>query len=260
MNTLPPWLEALRHRADGESPGEHIARMVRSCAGVSLDHHPEKLAAIFFANERDAATARQVSTSKTNCGTTMRQFMCLGGCDHPLARCAYKVGRAVTWVLTIAREKGALLPPKRWREAGPGWGLHYATPVPAGHKPLNDDHVEWLLQAPDSAGVALHGGGGRSRNAITLAGPNSILWSSGRPLRALIHPDLVLAPTVHQLTTSRGVQAALNQLGARPELVVDGILGPKSRAAVAWFQASHGLTPSGNVDAATRGALARALA
>lgn len=253
MNALPSWLRALRARAPGEAPGEHVARIVRGVAGCSLDHDADRLAAIFLVNEPDAATARRVSTYATNCGTSMRCIFALAGCDHPLATCAYKVGLAVAWLLTAAREKGAIVAASEWRRAGPGWGAHYGTPG------KNDDHVEFILTVPDAEGVALHGGGGRERNAITLAGPNNIRWSSGRPLRALIDPALMLAPTTHALATTRGVQAALASLGYDPG-PVDGVAGTRTRAAVRAFQADAGLVADGVVGALTRAALARALA
>ena len=258
MTTLPPWLRALQSRQPDESPGEHIARIVRGVAGCSLDHDADKLEALFLLQE-GAARAKLVSTFRTNCGTSMRAIMCLGGCDHPLARCEYKVGMAVAWVLTIAREKGALLPASRWREAGPGWGMHYATPVPAGTPPRNDDHVEWCLERSNNEGIALHGGGGRARNAITLAGPNDIRWSSGRPLRNLIDPVALLRPApAHDLCTTRGVQSALAALGYDPG-PVDGVMGPQTRAAVQAFQRGAGLASDGVVGPLTRGALARAM-
>lgn len=251
---LAPWLVALQSRAPGETPGQHIARIVRGVAGVSLVHEPGKLAELFEINEPDAETARRVSTYSTNCGTSMRCIMALAGCDHPLITRPYTVQMAVAWVLTAAREKGALVQPSRWPDAGPGWGAHYGTP---GH---NDDHVEWILERPDSQGAALHGGGGRARNAITLAGPNSIRWSSGRPLRALIDPDLLLRPApLYALTTTRGVQSALVQLGYDPG-PVDGVMGPRTRAAVRAYQAQAGLVVDGAVGPLTRAALARSLA
>jgi hypothetical protein len=260
MTTLAPWLLALQARAAGESPGAHIARIVRGVAGCSLDHEPEKLAQLFEVNESDPATARRVSTYATNCGTSMRCIMALAGCDHPLVTRPYTVQMAVAWCLTAAREKGALtthrsmIPQSVWTKLGPGWGLHYY-----GLRP-NDDHVEWCLERPDSHGIALHGGGGRARNAITLAGPNSLLWSSGRPLRGIIDPDLLLRPAPpYALTTTRGVQSALAALGYDPG-PVDGVMGPRTRAAVMAFQRSAGLVVDGVVGPATRGALARSLA
>jgi N-acetylmuramoyl-L-alanine amidase len=51
-----------------------------------------------------------------------------------------------------------------------------------------------------------------------------------------------------------GVQARLNNLGFWCG-AVDGKIGPKTQAALAAFQAAHGLAPSGALDDATRSAL-----
>lgn len=51
------------------------------------------------------------------------------------------------------------------------------------------------------------------------------------------------------------VQAKLNSLGANPQLVVDGVNGPKSKAAVMAFQNSRGLVADGVVGPLTLAAL-----
>ena len=51
-----------------------------------------------------------------------------------------------------------------------------------------------------------------------------------------------------------GIQARLNNLGFNCG-EVDGVLGPKTRAAIREFQRKFGLTESGEVDEATRGRL-----
>jgi lysozyme family protein/peptidoglycan hydrolase-like protein with peptidoglycan-binding domain len=54
------------------------------------------------------------------------------------------------------------------------------------------------------------------------------------------------------------VQRALNTLGASPPLVEDGIIGPKTMAAVAQFQQQNGLTPAtGLLSAATIAAITK---
>lgn len=63
-----------------------------------------------------------------------------------------------------------------------------------------------------------------------------------------------------RLDSAKGVQQALNLLGAQPQLDVDGDFGGKSRAALKTFQARAGLPATGQVDTATRDALAMALA
>jgi len=60
--------------------------------------------------------------------------------------------------------------------------------------------------------------------------------------------------------TPAGLQAALNTLGfARPPLVVDGRIGPKTMAAVMAFQRAHGLTLDGKAGPDTAAAIAVAL-
>ncbi len=67
------------------------------------------------------------------------------------------------------------------------------------------------------------------------------------------------APGAVDLSTVRGVQQALQALGIDPG-PVDGLAGPLTAAAVAAFQAASGLPATGEVDEATRAALAAALA
>jgi peptidoglycan hydrolase-like protein with peptidoglycan-binding domain len=56
-------------------------------------------------------------------------------------------------------------------------------------------------------------------------------------------------------TSTAAIQARLNALGASPALVVDGISGPKTLAAIKAFQSSHGITPDGIVGPITLAAL-----
>lgn len=181
MIELPDWMQVLHVRADGETTGEHVARIVRALDGISLHSHADHLAELFWANEETEARASLVSSWKTNCGTSMRCVYALAGSDLDLILCPYVVGRAVSWVLQAAMTAKALLPGTHWRSLGPGWGMHYGTPG------LNNDHVEFCLSVPDAVGIADHGGGGRPDNAITV-GRGSILSSSGRPLLSIIDP------------------------------------------------------------------------
>lgn len=193
MIEYPDWLQALHVKLDGETTGEHCARIVRALDGVSLVHDRAKLEALFLANESQERAAL-VASMQTNCGTSMRAIMALAGVlpeDH-LITDPYAVGMAVSWVLQAASERGALIPGNvnqrsyipcaRWTELGPGWALHYGTP---GH---NDDHLEWCLAVPNAHGYAVHGGGGRSQNAITVEPSSDIRWSRGRPLQHVIDP------------------------------------------------------------------------
>lgn len=181
MIEYPNWMDDLRLRRDGESAGQHVARIVRGLVGVSLVHDHDRLVDLFRLNELDDR-AEIVASMKTNCGTFMRQIWLLAGCDADLILCPYVVGMAVSWDLEAARRLGALAPAGSWRQIGEGWGLHYGTPG------RNDDHVEFALGEPDSAGVCEHAGGGRPENAITL-GKGDIRWSCGRPLLHAINPE-----------------------------------------------------------------------
>ena len=79
-----------------------------------------------------------------------------------------------------------------------------------------------------------------------------LAWAHGGPLPAV-------APPI-DLSTVAAIQAALNRLGAAPQLTVDGEMGPRTKAAVEAFQAAHGLTVDGVVGPKTRAAIAEALA
>jgi peptidoglycan hydrolase-like protein with peptidoglycan-binding domain len=69
----------------------------------------------------------------------------------------------------------------------------------------------------------------------------------------------VAPPPPMQVQTSSDVQKALNALGYTPALTVDGSIGPKSIAAVKWFQQAHGLTVDGVPGPITKAALQAAL-
>ncbi|HEV8462092.1 MAG TPA: peptidoglycan-binding domain-containing protein [Gaiellaceae bacterium] len=60
-------------------------------------------------------------------------------------------------------------------------------------------------------------------------------------------------------STPDGLQAALNSLGAAPPLKVDGVVGPKTKAAVAAFQTAHGLVADGIAGPGTVAAIRAAL-
>jgi lysozyme len=61
------------------------------------------------------------------------------------------------------------------------------------------------------------------------------------------------------LSTITGIQQALNQLGCRPALVVDGVAGNKTRAAIESFQHATNLDVDGCAGEATQRALQQAL-
>ncbi len=76
-------------------------------------------------------------------------------------------------------------------------------------------------------------------------------WSRGEAPQA---PEP--APDLYSVL---GVQRALNRLGAAPRLAEDGVLGPRTKAAILAFQRRSALSADGNVGRQTRAALAAAL-
>jgi len=67
-----------------------------------------------------------------------------------------------------------------------------------------------------------------------------------------VEPEEALAPMALLM------QQSLNKLGANPPLDEDGIIGPKTKAAVLQFQMQHGLNDTGILDSATTAAITRA--
>lgn len=63
--------------------------------------------------------------------------------------------------------------------------------------------------------------------------------------------------TVASSANIAALQSRLNALGANPPLVVDGISGPKTIAAIQAFQIANGITPDGIVGPITQAALDR---
>lgn len=78
------------------------------------------------------------------------------------------------------------------------------------------------------------------------------------------HPDVMTATAASaaamNVNTTKDVQHALNMLGASPALTEDGVIGPKTTAAIKAFQISHGLTSDGVAGPQTKTALSLALA
>ncbi|QQO14382.1 peptidoglycan-binding protein [Bradyrhizobium diazoefficiens] len=67
-----------------------------------------------------------------------------------------------------------------------------------------------------------------------------------------------LEPEEQLASMALSMQQCLNKLGANPPLDEDGIVGPKTKAAVAQFQQQHGITESGVLDTVTVAAITRA--
>jgi len=180
--SYPQWVDALRHRLPGESAGQQVCRVVRALDGISLVHDADRLAELFLCNESEARS-KLVASWRTNCATTARQVYCLCGCVSEHVIEPYVNGRAFDDVRSAAKDAGAVLPGSQWRKLGPGWGMLYWTTG-------NDAHFEFCLGPVDAVGVADHGGGGRSDNAIAC-GHGSILSNWGRPLQVIFDPELL---------------------------------------------------------------------
>jgi hypothetical protein len=94
-----------------------------------------------------------------------------------------------------------------------------------------------------------------------IKAPNGVAWAS---LIADFDAIGGSVPTpspssTFDLQTMTGVQQALNYLGAKPVLVVDGIEGPQTKAAIEAFQQANGLAVDGIVGSHTRAALQAAI-
>jgi len=62
--------------------------------------------------------------------------------------------------------------------------------------------------------------------------------------------------TIDPISSISGIQSRLNNLGFDCG-AVDGVLGPRTEAALRAFQQAHDLPPTGEADAATQDALFR---
>lgn len=78
-------------------------------------------------------------------------------------------------------------------------------------------------------------------------------------LARLEHQPQAVAEEVERTFAPVALQTALNQLGAAPRLIVDGVIGPATIAAVRAFQSSHELVVDGQVGPLTSASLHHAL-
>lgn len=191
----------------GQTAGDWCWLTVAYFDGVSVTMHPDLLARLAAVVE-DRALAEIHRT--TNCATSRRWGWALDGCAHPWCRLPDEDIRAmandptldretrdiaaagpVAWDLKIARDMGALVDchgmttDQILAMLDKGWTVHYCG-LPG------TDHIETIGSKPDpKTGLALHGGGGRSSNAITV-GTGDVRSSLGRPPRHLVNPDKLL--------------------------------------------------------------------
>lgn len=164
------------------NPGDTFADLVKKYEGCSLSCRRDELADLVC---RGVDNPKQAVQIKTNCAMFTLGILKEAGVEHDLLNQPYKSGMAVAWVLQIARDLKALKKYSSSEMPKKGSILHYYTPG------SNNNHVEWLLEDPDTKWCAEHGGGGRADNAITC-GSGDIRWNAGRALREWIDPDLLL--------------------------------------------------------------------
>lgn len=109
-----------------------------------------------------------------------------------------------------------------------------------------------LLGAAGGLGGFLLGGPvGAAVGVGAMTGGPVVLSKVPHPkLPAAIVPAALRGPV-----DPKAVQTKLNALGYAPPLTVDGDIGPKSEAAIKWLQSARGISPTGQVDTATRKAL-----
>lgn len=166
----------------GESPGDKIIRILKSYDGCSLKHDADRLGKLVA---RGVDKPAEVIGIKTNCGMTALGVWAEAGVDHPILDKPYVSQMAIAWLVQIGIDRRALV---KYTEGGSkpkrGALLHYKTPGE------NNDHVEFLLSDVDEHWNALHGGGGRADNLISVAKqPGVVLWNNGRKLFQFWDPD-----------------------------------------------------------------------
>jgi hypothetical protein len=161
-----------------------IVAAVEPWIGFSLEHGAAELKDYIGAQLHDP---RQLLDPRvSSCGLFALAVWSEVGVDHHLLAGPYVVGSAITWLVEIAHDLGAIRYP---RSDGPpvvGALMHYYSP-----RPSRNDHVEFCLTAPDAQNYARHAGGGRPECGID-DGRDDIYWSSGRPLQAWYDPNALL--------------------------------------------------------------------
>lgn len=190
MLPLPTWLADLQQQLPGESDGAHIARIFKALNKISFDHENQKLIELFYINEPDHAHAFQSSRCQTNCGTTTRCVWAVKKVNSSWVTRPYVDGMVISWLLNVGKEKNAYITPDMhpaiWTLVDEGWCMHYQQPG------TNNHHVETALSTADpDTGVALHIGGGRPRNLISIE-KSDIRTSYSRPLVGVFRPDLLM--------------------------------------------------------------------
>lgn len=121
--------------------------------------------------------------------------------NDELVRRPYENGKAITWLVEIAGNLGAVRYPREHGAPTVGALMHYHSP-----RPSLDDHVEFCLTVPvgestaqgQSRLTAMHAGGGRPHCGVGALN-GTIWWNMGRPLQAWYDADALLGSTSNVL-------------------------------------------------------------
>ncbi|AOV17873.1 hypothetical protein BJI67_13130 [Acidihalobacter aeolianus] len=89
--------------------------------------------------------------------------------------------------------------------------------------------------------------------ADTTAMPAAPAKPASKPMMAPAHKKPMMKHVMHASMMVKKAQEALNKHGAM--LKVDGMMGPKTRAAIMSFQKANGLKPTGHLTKMTLGKL-----
>jgi hypothetical protein len=163
--------------------------------------------------------------------------------------------------------------PVRWAEGGQGQGIcqHHDLGAAGG------GHVDCCgVGSADWTRFLGYVAAARAEFEQMAALPEFLLHGAPNPHQVALPPHVPPTPThggaprvapgeapvAHPTTSGHpegsvaDIQYRLNGAGARPQLAVDGYAGPLTRAAIAHFQATHGLAIDGLIGPRTWAALA----
>jgi len=150
---------------------QDIATIVGHFVGCSLDNRKDELAQLVARGVDDPNQIVQVAT---NCGTFSLGILWKLGIKHPILEKKYVSGMAIADLITIGHDLKCM-------HAFDGKTFPTQGCLILYHMNGNDYHAEWFLTDPDDKHVAIHAGGGRSRNAVT-ASTSDIRWNVGRQI------------------------------------------------------------------------------
>lgn len=159
---------------EGEAKEDRLCRFVRLFNEVSLDNQAYLLEELVC---RGVDTPSSQSWLwRTNCGTSALGFLaaCCGNLEnskdfHPLLAMPSKIGTSPNWLFRMGHDLSLVEP-------------YHGGPIYKGQLVTysSGDHFEWVLSdMSPMTGIAVHGGGGRPHNEITV-GQGDIRTSLGR--------------------------------------------------------------------------------